>query len=183
MLCEEFLEDYSDYCDGLMCAERQAEFENHLAACPGCSRYDRVLRRGVELLKALPGEGADDEFMPRLVHRLYNVDEGLHPSAHRFAGGAALVGVAAVGLLALFWLPFAASVPLELELEPVSARAPAASEPPALFRSGPFITAVAVEGDLRVDPDFASWPSRLYDGNAAGLAGALRLAATRSQDR
>jgi hypothetical protein len=183
MLCEEFLQDYSDYCDGLMCAERRAEFEGHLATCPGCARYDRVLQRGVELLKALPAEGADDDFMPRLVHRLYNVDEGLHPAAHRFAGGAALVGVAAVGLLALFWLPFAGSVPLELELEPVSARAPASLEPPALFRSGPFITAVAVETDLRPDPDFASWPSRLYDGEAVGLASALRLAATRSQDR
>jgi anti-sigma factor RsiW len=183
MLCVEFLEDYSDYCDGHMCAERRAEFEEHLAACPGCARYDRVLQRGVELLRALPGEGADEEFMPRLVHRLYNVDEGLHPTTHRFAGGAALVGVAAVGLLALFWLPFAASVPLELELEPLSARAPALAEPPALFRSGPFIAAVAVEVDYRVNPDFASWPSRLYDGDAAGLAGALRLAASRSQDR
>lgn len=183
MRCEEFLEDYSDFCDGLLCAERRAEFEGHLEACPGCARYDRVLRRGVELLKALPGEGGDDDFMPRLVHRLYNVDEGLHPTAHRFAGGAALVGVAAVGLLALFWLPFAASVPLELELEPVAARAPVLGEPPALFRSGPFITAVAVDSELGAGPDFASWPSRLYDGETAGLAGALRLAATRSQDR
>ncbi len=183
MRCEEFLEDYSDFCDGLLCAERRAEFEGHVATCPGCARYDRVLRRGVELLKALPGEGPDEDFMPRLVHRLYNIDEGLHPTAHRFAGGAALVGVAAVGLLALFWLPFAARVPLELELEPVAARAPVPEDPPALFRSGPFITAVAVDAEQEARPEFASWPSRLYDGETAGLSGALRLAATRARGR
>jgi anti-sigma factor RsiW len=183
MHCERFLEDYSDYCDGLLCAERQAEYREHLAACPGCARYDRVLRRGVELLRTLPGEGVDEEFMPRLVHNLYNVDEGLHPQAHRFAGGAALIGVAAVGLLALFWLPFAATVPLELELEPLAARAPVRTEPPALFGSGPFISAAAVEGQGLLDADVVTWPTRLHRGAGASPPGAIRLVSPRTAGR
>ena len=63
--------------------------------------------------------------------------------SHRFSGGAALVGVAAVGLLALFWLPFAATLPVVMQLDPVAAFVPPAIEAdfPNLFRQGPFVDA------------------------------------------
>ena len=87
--------------------------------------------------------------MPRLRHRLYNVDCGVSDGRRSFGGSAALVGVAAVGLLALFWLPFAASVPLEMELPAVSAQypPPGSGEPPSLFRSGPFVTTLLLEDE------------------------------------
>ena len=91
--------------------------------------------------------------MPRLRHRLYNVDCGVAEGRRSFGGSAALVGVAAVGLLALFWRPFAASVPLEMELPAVSAQfpPPGSVELPSLFRSGPFVTTLLLEDDTHLD--------------------------------
>ena len=120
----------------------------------------------LELLAAIPcaEEESSDDFMPRLRHRLYNVDSGVSEGRRSFLGSAALVGVAAVGLLALFWLPFAASVPVEMELSAISAHLPppGAGELPALFRSGPFVRTLLLEDELHLDgylPEF-KWPPR-----------------------
>mgnify|MGYP001820395787 CR=1 FL=1 len=99
--CDRFIQEYSEYRDGVLTPDREAEFREHVAACPCCARYDRVLRAAGDLLAQLPSAEPHDDFMPRLQHRLYNIDEGLGDMpAHRFAGAAALVGVAAVGILA-----------------------------------------------------------------------------------
>jgi len=161
--CDRFLQEYSDYRDGALSAEREVEFREHVVACPCCARYDRVLRAGSELLAGLPSEQPQDDFMPRLQHRLYNVDEGLtEMPAHRFAGGAALVGMAAVGLLALFWLPFAATVPVEMQLDPVAAYVPPAVEGdvPSLFRQGPFVDASIRDGAEILEAGAAVWKPR-----------------------
>ena len=149
--CDRFIQEYSEYRDGVLTPDREAEFREHVAACPCCARYDRVLRAAGDLLAQLPSAEPHDDFMPRLQHRLYNIDEGLGDMpAHRFAGAAALVGVAAVGILALFWLPFAASVPVELQLDPVAAYVPPPvdEEVPSLFRRGHFVEAAA--GQARI---------------------------------
>jgi len=153
MSCDHFIERYTDYRDGLLDADTTAEVETHLAACPCCARYDRVMRRGLELLSDIPCPESSDDFMPRLRHRLYNVDYGVAEGRRSFGGSAALVGVAAVGLLALFWLPFAASVPLEMELPAVSAQfpPPGSMEVPSLFRSGPFVTTLLLEDETHLD--------------------------------
>jgi hypothetical protein len=146
--CERFIEEYSEYRDGVLTADQQAEFREHVETCPCCARYDRVLRAAGDLLSQLPGAEPDEDFMPRLQHRLYNIDEGLGDlPAHRFAGAAALAGVAAVGILALFWLPFAATVPMEMQLDPVAAYVPppTAGEVPNLFRRGHFVDASRIE--------------------------------------
>jgi anti-sigma factor RsiW len=144
--CDRFIQEYSEYRDGVLTPDREAEFREHVAACPCCARYDRVLRAAGELLAQMPCAEPDEDFMPRLQHRLYNIDEGLGDMpANRFAGAAALVGVAAVGILALFWLPFAAAVPMEMQLDPVAAYVPppAAEEVPSLFRRGHFVDSPA----------------------------------------
>jgi len=153
MSCDQLIERYTDYRDGLLEAEALAEVETHLAACECCARYDRVMRRGLELLADMPEPETSDDFMPRLRHRLYNVDCGIAEGRRSFGGSAALVGVAAVGLLALFWLPFAASVPLEMELPAVSAQypPPGSAELPSLFRSGPFVTTLLLEDESHLD--------------------------------
>jgi len=163
--CNRFLQEYSDFRDGALSVEQEAEFREHVAKCPCCARYDRVLRAGSDLLAHLPAEQPTDDFMPRLQHRLYNVDEGLvDMPAHRFAGGAALVGVAAVGLLALFWLPFAATVPVEMQLDPVAAFAPPAIEAdvPALFRRGPFVDASLRSRGEILEAGAAIWKPRSH---------------------
>lgn len=163
--CNRFLQEYSDYRDGALSADHEAEFREHVAMCPCCDRYDRVLRAGSELLAHLPSEHPADDFMPRLQHRLYNVDEGLtEMPANRFAGGAALVGVAAVGLLALFWLPFAATVPFEMQLDPVAAFVLPATEVdvPTLFRQGPFVDASIRDGGRILEAGAAIWKPRSH---------------------
>lgn len=146
MRCTGFIEDYTDFRDGLLGPTREAQFAAHMDACAGCRRYDRVVREGLDLLSDLPAAEASDDFMSRLQHRLYNVDQGvLDTSSNRFLGSAALVAVAAVGLLALFWLPFAASVPVELELPAVAVERPpeqlvTGEQPvPSLLQNGPFV--------------------------------------------
>jgi len=163
--CDRFVQEYSDYRDGALSAEQEADFREHVETCPCCARYDRVLRAGSELLARLPSEQPADDFMPRLKHRLYNVDEGLSElPAHRFAGGAALVGVAAVGLLALFWLPFAATVPVEMQLDPVAAYVPPGIETdvPSLFRQGPFVDASIRGGAQILEAGAAIWKPRSH---------------------
>ncbi|MFW6039697.1 MAG: anti-sigma factor family protein [Gemmatimonadota bacterium] len=151
MQCKGFLDGYTDFRDGRLAPDRELEFRAHMEACSACERYDRVLRSGLELLSELPEPAASDDFMPRLQHRLYNVEQGvLDSSSNRFLGSAALVAVAAVGLLALFWLPFAASVPIEVELPAVAAERPPEQlvtdqeEVPSLLRSGPFVQPVGL---------------------------------------
>ena len=153
MSCDQFIERYTDYRDGLLDSGTLEEVEEHLAACPCCARYDRVMQRGLELLSDIPLPESSDDFMPRLRHRLYNVDCGVDQGRRSFGGSAALVGVAAVGLLALFWLPFAASVPLEMELPAVSAQipAPGSVQPPSLFRRGPFVSTLLLEDESHLD--------------------------------
>ena len=84
--------------------------------------------------------------------------------AHQFAGAAALVGVAAVGLLALFWLPFAAIVPVEMQLDPVAAvvAPPGDGDLPSLFRTGPFIDASLRHGAEILEAGGAIWQPRSH---------------------
>jgi anti-sigma factor RsiW len=165
MRCKSFLEDYSEFRDGLLSPERTADLEAHLGSCSHCARYHRIMRTGLQLLATIPAAETSEDFMPRLRHRLYNIDDGiLHTSRGRFGGSAALVGVAAVGLLALFWLPFAASVPMELELPAVAVQAPAAvaSRVPELFRQGPFVSSLLEERQSQLDGDHVQWPPRSH---------------------
>jgi hypothetical protein len=173
MSCDRFIELYSDFRDGVLGPQECAELEAHRESCPCCARYHRVMQRGLEILSTVPSAESSDDFMPRLRHRLYNVDCGVTESRKRFGGSAALIGVAAVGLLALFWLPFAATVPVEMELPPISAQAPlpGADELPALFRSGPFVTTLLVEDESYLDGDLPEfeWPPRLQAQSAVAI--------------
>lgn len=128
MECEAFLEGYSDYLDGLLGAATEEEFERHIRECEHCARYDRVVQRGLALCHELPDIDGSPDFLPRLRHRIYHLEDGIPMSSVRPGGSAALVAVAAVGLLAFAWLPFATSVPVEVELPAVAARAPRGGE-------------------------------------------------------
>lgn len=165
MGCDQIVERYTDYRDGLLEEAERRQVEEHLSRCACCARYDRVMRRGLEILADMPCAEASDDFMPRLRYRLYSMDCGAATARGRFGGSAALVGVAAVGLLALFWLPFASRVPLEMELPAVSALPPTATEVeiPSLFRTGPFVSTLLIEEDVNPGGDLQEyeWPPRL----------------------
>ena len=183
MQCTSFIEEYTDFRDGLVAPSREAAFREHMAACPKCSRYDCVMRSGLELLTELPDARSSDDFMSRLQHRVYNAEQGvINRSSNSFLGSAALVGVAAVGLLALFWLPFAASVPVEWELEAVAAEKPSEhlvglENTPSLLSPGPFVVPASLL-DERAPESFLDgeleWIPRKQSGPRAFLMADLR---------
>ncbi|MDX1396119.1 MAG: hypothetical protein R3195_17190 [Gemmatimonadota bacterium] len=136
MRCDDFIANYSDYRDGILAEELRAEHERHLAECARCRRYDHVVERGVSLCGDLPAASPSHDFLPRLQHRIYHLEDAARLTPRRAVGGAALVAVAGVGFLAVTWLPFATRMSVEVQLPPVAVEVP---EPEyAETRSNPF---------------------------------------------
>ena len=77
MDCREFLLRYSDYDDSLIPPHEAERFRAHMADCPSCARYDRVLRKGRMVARQLPRLDPADDFVPRLQRRL------LHTASRR----------------------------------------------------------------------------------------------------
>jgi anti-sigma factor RsiW len=103
--CEDFLAQYSALCDGDLPPERIAELEDHLAECPACTEYDRVLTAGTELLLASALEITPSaDFAERLQDRLDEVDA---ERAWERRTRASLAGTASVAALvaAAVWGP------------------------------------------------------------------------------
>lgn len=141
MECKEFLEGYSSYLDGHLDPEEREVFDEHLESCRACARYDRVLQKGLEIFRNLPRPRSSPDFLPRLRHRIYHLEDGIPLESAR-GGSAAAVAVAAVGLVALTWLPFATHMPVEVELPTVAVEAPQEQpvRAPSLFEPGPFLS-------------------------------------------
>ncbi len=78
-------------------------WRTHIARCPGCARYDRVLRRGLKYLAAQPQVEPSEEFTAQLHYRLAFEDGrvGVRPITSL---AAASVAVAAMLAFAA-WLP------------------------------------------------------------------------------
>ncbi len=75
MTCSDFLETYTDFRDGTLPVAKAGRCMSHLQTCPACRRYDEVLSRGVELLKAMPPEEPSGDFRSRLQHSIYTLHE------------------------------------------------------------------------------------------------------------
>jgi hypothetical protein len=103
VMCDEVLAMHSDYLDGLLAAHEAARVQWHLSSCSSCARYDRVVRRGGELLRELPKVMPSDDFAERLQHRIFHLQDGEKLGAQR-AGAAATFAVASVIAL-LAWSP------------------------------------------------------------------------------
>jgi hypothetical protein len=107
MDCRTFVEGFSEYRDELLPLPERLDFEAHLRACGSCSRYERVVRAGVEVLASGPEVRVSDRFMERLQHRLHHVDDEMarerwrraSPRRSLFARSAAVA--AAAGAIAL----------------------------------------------------------------------------------
>lgn len=71
MTCSEFLEQYSDYRDGILADP--AEFDRmrqHLAECPRCRTYDARIARGVTALRSFAEIQPSLQFRRRLARQL-----------------------------------------------------------------------------------------------------------------
>jgi hypothetical protein len=125
-------------------AGRMDAMEAHLAGCPSCARYDRVVSEGVEELLGVGELEPSYDFLPRLQHRLYNMEEEAARWSRRDRSGTSVGFVALLALLiaAAAWLPLMRSQVAVVELPPVAATAPRTSSDAsihALFRAGPLL--------------------------------------------
>ena len=75
MQCSEFLDRYTDFHDGALAPEESERFRVHMTACATCQRYDEVLIRGVDLLRALSETRPGEDFRARLRHSIYMLEE------------------------------------------------------------------------------------------------------------
>ena len=141
--CTEFLRDFSDYRDGMMSPAERAIVESHLAGCPSCARYARVVEQGVEKLKAAGGIQPSEDFLPRLQHRLYAIEDGYATPLYRTSSATSAGFVVAIAALisAAAWLPLARPRAAVVELPAVVAATPQGSDTVhSLFRAGPLLT-------------------------------------------
>ena len=100
--CREFLEGHSEYLDGLLPAGAARLYDEHVAGCESCSRFDRVLRRGLLLAHNLPELQPSANFQEKLQARLMRLDDESSLQRPVMAGtGTAVVIAAVLGLIAL----------------------------------------------------------------------------------
>jgi len=72
--CREFVERHSEYLDGQLSQEEWIDFDDHVAHCGACERYDRVVRRGLLLARNTVEVQPSPEFHDRLEARLRRVE-------------------------------------------------------------------------------------------------------------
>ena len=120
--CPDFLDRYSDFRDQLLEPGEHAAFEQHLATCASCARYDRVVAGGIETLLRLPEVTPSPDFADRLGDRLDMVDV-MAGSTGSGAPVALVIAVAAT-IGAAAWLPAMRGEPQPMRLPPTFAHAP-----------------------------------------------------------
>jgi hypothetical protein len=154
--CSDFLERYSSYRDGDLDEEDRGGFEAHMRVCASCARYDRVIREGVRLYLDVPELTPSEDFLPRLQHRLYHVDEEMHGPGRTGSGASALLTLGIAVLIATAaWVPALRPKPALLQLPPIAARAPLPPEPLPwiFFERGPLL--------VRQSPGSSFWGSNV----------------------
>lgn len=131
MDCDTFLEGHSDFRDGLLTLPDRVAFEAHLRECDHCARYDRVVARGVQVLRNQPQLEVSDDFMDRLQHRLYHVEDEMAAARSRrspVSRGAVAALAAAASIAAVALVP-RLTAPTVTMLQPVAAVAPVPASP------------------------------------------------------
>ncbi|HCK35060.1 MAG TPA: hypothetical protein DHW20_07815 [Gemmatimonadetes bacterium] len=124
MTCSEYFKNFSDLIDGNTAEEDVRAFEEHLNECSACSRHRRVIEQGSALLRALPKPKLSENFVPRLRHRLYHVDDQYSlRSVAAVATPPALLAMAVI-LMILSWLPVLRDATPEIALETVVVEQP-----------------------------------------------------------
>jgi|GEM_PF-446370 len=152
MTCQEFLARHAEYMDELLPASEVARWEAHISACASCARYDRVVRRGVELLRAAPQIEPSSDFFPRLQHRIYNLEDEMR-GGHRGPGAGAMASLAIAGVLAfLAWSPllrldqmFAPAAAVDTGVAATGVANAVTTAEPASFTAGEPAARIAVE--------------------------------------
>lgn len=129
MNCTDFIHRYSDYDDSLLSQAEREQFASHLGRCPGCARYDRVLRKGRMLARQLPQPEPSHDFVPRLQQRLHDRRRQRQRLAAAPVLGGAAAGLAAVTVMVTALWALALSEHASPGEAAAGARSDAATEP------------------------------------------------------
>lgn len=128
MKCSEFLACYSEFHDGALSPEASRCCRGHIESCAACRRYDKVLTRGVDLLRTLSTTGPGDDFRSRLQHSIYTIHEKRRRRQVPRGSAAAMSAVAMVTIAAsIIVTPVLWDSEPVVDLPPIIAQAP----PPA----------------------------------------------------
>ena len=131
--CRKFLAGYSEYRDGRLDTGGRSFFIGHMARCSTCRRYDRVIRRGVQVLRE-PVEAATAPSLSMAEVRLRATAFERESLALGTVGsGVTLSAAVLVALLlaAVAWSPFFSGTTPEVQMPPVVAGAPPPTSAPA----------------------------------------------------
>jgi anti-sigma factor RsiW len=66
--CREMVELVTAYLEGALSREDRMRFENHLAACDGCTLYLQQMRRTIELAGTLRVDEVSPDALSKLMH-------------------------------------------------------------------------------------------------------------------
>ena len=153
MDCTEFLEDYSDYLDGRLEARPLSAYREHLRSCPSCASYDRILQRGLRVVRQLPPPRPSHDFTPRLQHRLFHLKDDISRGRAYRSTARAVAGLVVAGLIVLSSVSLLRHSGEMPQLPPVIVEAPSPASPPGVFRRSP----AGVNLLLVPDPSQSPW--------------------------
>ena len=130
--CRKFLKGYSEFRDGRLDSESRSFFVGHIARCSSCRRYDRVICKGVQVLRE-PGEVPAAAPMNIAEVRYRATAFERESLALGTAGSGVTLSAAVVVALLLAvvaWSPFFSGTTPEVEMPPVLAVTPPSTSAP-----------------------------------------------------
>jgi hypothetical protein len=127
MDCDEFIQCFSDFLDGEFEKHPLGEYIQHLQSCAECREYDRVMRRGLRVVRELDAPEPVD-LMPRL-QRSFLSDRDRSDVIGEYAKAAGIAGLMITGALVLASMPMLRPNGGLLELPPVVVEAETSVRP------------------------------------------------------
>jgi anti-sigma factor RsiW len=76
MTCRELVEWITEYLEGAMSRDERLKFEQHVAACPGCTEYLTQLRETIRLTGRLPREAIPSDTRNSLLRAFRELNQG-----------------------------------------------------------------------------------------------------------
>lgn len=158
MNCADLHARFSEYYDGTGEPSFLGAADAHLETCADCRRYRDVVARGSTILRGSAPVAVSEDFLPRLQHRIYHLEDG--PALGRTAAGSATTVSTAVAIAALIalaaWSPTLVRAP-RVALPPIVVSSPeprvVGVQPPELWDSPvPEASVSAVDRGLWDDP-------------------------------
>jgi hypothetical protein len=101
--CAAFLEEHAAWMDGVLGEAESARHEAHARLCKSCARYQRVLDRGLELVRELPEIEPSAHFEERLRHRIFHIEDAARLERKTGRSAPGLAAAAVIALIA--WSP------------------------------------------------------------------------------